>query len=99
MHSLFLFALLGSLGVPEDSASTVLGAHWNLLGFNMRIGVCVFGLSDVFRELLIGMLGCVWFYLVLSCYFLTTGLVCWPWTDPNYNTGTYQVHFGLLSFC
>ena len=29
-----------------------------LLGFPLRIGVCVFGLSGVFLELLIEMLGC-----------------------------------------
>ena len=39
-------------------------AHGVLLGFPLHIGVCVFGLSSVFLELLIGMLFCVWFYLV-----------------------------------
>ena len=77
MHSLFPFALPGSFGVPGDSAWAVLLAwavslaHGDLLGFLLRIGVCVYGLSGVLWELLIGMLGCVWFYLVRSCYFLT----------------------------
>ena len=61
---MFLFALLRSLGVLVDSAWTVLVAHRNLLGFPLCIGAYVSGLSGVFRELLIGMLGCVWFYLV-----------------------------------
>ena len=39
MHSLFLFALFGSLGVPGDAAWTVLVPHWDLLGFPLRIGV------------------------------------------------------------
>ena len=68
MHSLFLFALLGSLGVPGDSAWVVLVARGDLLGIPLRIGVCDFGLSGVFRELLIGMSGCVWFYLVFTIY-------------------------------
>ena len=64
MHSLFLFALLGSLWVQGDSAWTVLVAHRDLLGFPLAHWCLVLGLSDVFRELLIGMLGCVRFYLV-----------------------------------
>ena len=59
-----VFALLGSLGVPGDSAWAVLVAHGDLLEFPLRIGVCVFGLSGMSREMLIGMLGCIWFYLV-----------------------------------
>ena len=51
-------------GVPGDSAWAVLIAHRDLLGFPLRIDVCVLGLSGVFRELLIGMSGCVWFYSV-----------------------------------
>ena len=41
------------------------------VGVSLCTGVCVLGLSDVFRELLTGMLGCVWFYFVLPSYFLT----------------------------
>ena len=48
MHSLSLFTLLGSLGIPGDLAWTVLVEHRDLLGFPLHTGVCVFGLSDVF---------------------------------------------------
>ena len=41
------------------------GCTWGLVGVSLCICVtCVFGLSGVFRELLIGKLGCIWFYLV-----------------------------------
>ena len=61
MRSLFLFLLLDSLGVPGNR-------HGDLLGFPCAL------VSGVFWELLKGMLGCVWFYLVRSCYFLTTAV-------------------------
>ena len=50
-----------------------------------------FGVSDVFRELLVGLCS------VLLSYFLTTavsGVVCWR--RINFNTGTYQAHFGIF---
>ena len=54
-------------------------AHW-----------CLSGLTDVVRELLIGLCS------VLLSYILTTavsGVVCWCRT--NFNTGTYQAHFSF----
>ena len=39
VHSLFLFALVGSLRVPGDPAWTVLVAHGDLLWFPLRIDV------------------------------------------------------------
>ena len=58
---LLLFALLGSLGVLERFGMGCLDYMGYLMGFSLRTSVCVFGLSNVFWKLLIGMLGCVWF--------------------------------------
>ena len=91
MHSCSCLRYLARLWVPGDAARTVLAAYWDLLGFPLHIGVCVFGLTDVVRELLIGLCS------VLLSYILTTavsGVVCWCRT--NFSTGTYQAHFSFF---
>ena len=60
-------------GIPGDSAWAVSLAHGDLLGFLLRTGVSL-GCPECFWELLIGMFGCLWLYLVLSCYFLSTAV-------------------------
>ena len=63
VHSLFLFALLGSLGVPGNSSWAVLVAHGDLFGFPLGIGVCVWFVSgDVDRDVMLR--------LVLLCMIL-----------------------------
>ena len=75
---LHCLAPLGYQGMRHGLFWYYIGTCW---GFP-----CAF-VSDVFRELLIGLCS------VLLSYFLTTavsGVVCWRQTD--FNTGTYQAH-------
>ena len=91
VHSCSCLRYLAPFWVPGDAAWTVLVAYWDLLGFPLHIDVWVFGLTDVVRELLIGLCS------VLLSYILTTavsGVVCWCRT--NFNTGTYQAHFSFF---
>ena len=90
MHSCSCLRYLAPLWVPGDAAWTVLVAYWDFLEFPLHIGVCVFGLTDVVLELLIGLCSVLLSYIIITAF---SGVLCWCRT--NFNTGTYQAHFSF----